>query len=125
MGSRYTQFSAFQSSISTFRKKSFFDRNRPRSGRFGPRSVEVGQVEKNRPTPNTTYYLVNHFINDTGYYKNKRTANCQTHFNFTNQQGSGIQRTSAIDLIWVALHFTKNSFDVQYFYDFYSNKIMH
>ena len=34
-------------------KRSISVENRPRSGRFGSRSVEVGQVEKNRPTPNT------------------------------------------------------------------------
>ena len=36
-------------------KRSISVENRPRSGRFDPRSVEVGQVEKNRPTPNTTW----------------------------------------------------------------------
>ena len=36
-------------------KSRFRSKKRPRSGRFRPRSVEVGQVEKNRPTPNTKH----------------------------------------------------------------------
>ena len=36
------------------RKKVDFGRKVEKSGRFGPRSVEVGRVEKKRPTPNTT-----------------------------------------------------------------------
>ena len=34
----------------------FRSKSRPRSGRLASRSVEVGQVDKNRPTPNTNSY---------------------------------------------------------------------
>ena len=47
-------FAAILSHAFTNKKRSISVENRPRSGRFGPRSVEVGQVEKNRPTPNTS-----------------------------------------------------------------------
>ena len=37
-------------------KRSISVENRPRSGLFDSRSVEVGQVEKNRPTPTLTCF---------------------------------------------------------------------
>ena len=51
--SSYTVFRNFTYIFLLLVKRSISVENRPRSGRFGSRSVEVGQVEKYRPTPNT------------------------------------------------------------------------
>ena len=48
-----SSFSAILRTFLILVKRSISVENRPRSGRFCSRSVEVGQVEKNRPTLNT------------------------------------------------------------------------